>query len=141
MITIVKLRPAKRLAAASAIFLNVGLLYAGGATAQSVVDGASDSSYLSSLDDMALNMDLGSIATETYDTIIVEAPQLSDAKTALGDMDCATLKDWMAKHSADNGVLSGVDWAGQDYQAALTACAFPAPQALALATRSIAGGS
>ncbi len=110
--------------------------------AQSTRDGLSDTSYLSSLDDMALDMDLGSIAAETYDTIVVAAPQLSQTGASnIGDMDCATLEKWIAQNSDANGILTGVEWAGDDYQAALTACAFPPTHALALATSNPAAGS
>ena len=129
------------------LFVVLATMVAAGAVfAQSTRDGLSDTGYLSSLDDMALDMDLGSIATQTYDTIVVEAPQLSQAGSDgaganIGDMDCATLEKWVAQHSDENGVLSGVEWAGNEYQAALTACAFPATQALALAAPGPAAGS
>jgi hypothetical protein len=123
-------------------FVLAALSGSNAALAQSATDSQSDSSYLSSLDDMVLDMDLGSIATETYDTIVVTAPQLSQANAPhIADMDCGTLEKWVAQNTDANGVLAGVEWAGDEYQAALTACAFPATHALALATPGPSAGS
>ncbi len=97
----------------------------------------SDSSYLSSLDDMVLDMDLGTVGTETYDTVVVAAPTLAEAvnmqtNVNFAEMDCATLQDWAAENTDSSGILAGADMGGDSYQAAMEACALPT-HALALA--------
>lgn len=95
-----------------ACFIAVPLALSGGsaAFAQSTTSEISNAEYLAALSGMSENMDLGSLASQTYEPIVVTAPKLSD----MAQKTCEMLQAQAAADGQEFSIL------GTDGAAAIT---------------------